>query len=204
MPTKENPTTPNPNPTETTPPATPAATVPPANDSISNPAADVPATQNEPSFTKADVDAAVAKAIKDANKVAEEAAVNAKLTEDERKNKEILTLRTTINMGNAQNDVIKALAKENAKVPMLLFNVKKGELKFDDNGKLTNLAEVITDLKSEYADQFGVEKPNTPIDAGAGTIVDGKPLTKEMLAKMSPTEINALDWNAVQQVLAAK
>lgn len=197
-------TSPNPNPTETTPTATPDATAP-ANDSTkTNPAETQPATETPAGFTQADIDAAVAKAIKEANKKAEDAAANAKLTEDERKNKLISELQNTINMGNAQTQVLKALEKENAKIPLLLFNVKKGELKFDDSGKLTNLDEIIQDLKSEYKDQFGIEKPNTPIDAGAGTTVDGKPLTKEMLAKMSPAEINTLDWKLVQQVLADK
>ncbi len=197
-------TSPNPNPTETTPTATPDATAPATDITKTNPAETQPATETPAGFTQADIDAAVAKAIKEANKKAEDAAANAKLTEDERKNKLISELQNTINMGNAQTQVLKALEKENAKIPLLLFNVKKGELKFDDSGKLTNLDEIIQDLKSEYKDQFGIEKPNTPIDAGAGTTVDGKPLTKEMLAKMSPAEINTLDWKLVQQVLADK
>lgn len=171
-------------PAATAAPATTGATTP-----VEPPAAPAATQPGDKPLTQADIDAAVKKAQKEWEKKVQDAEAKAKLSDDERLKLENTELKRTIQMGKAETEVTKALEKAGAKAPLLLFNVKKGELQFDDSGKITNLTEIVDELKSEYSDQFGVEKPSQSIDAGAGTTTSGQPLTKAIIEKMSHKEI---------------
>lgn len=158
----------------------------------------------EKSFTQADIDRAVDRARKDAAKEKDAAEARAKLSEDEKKDAEINDLRTQIRLRDARDEVVAALEKEGAKGTGLMWNAIKSELEFDDkSGKVTNLKDLVRDLKADYPDQFGEPKPTEGIDAGKGQQQSEK-LTKEKLAKMTPAEINNLDWEEVKKVLAEK
>lgn len=159
-----------------------------------------PATPDTKPLTQADIDAAVKKAQKQWQQEKTKADETAKLSEDERIKAENADLKREIQMNKAEVSVLKELEKAGAKSPKLLFNVKKGELQFDDKGNLTNLADVIDELKADYADQFTVEKPDESIDAGAGTTKTPSGLTKELISKMSPAEINQR-WDEIQKFL---
>lgn len=176
-------TTPN-EPAATPAPATTGATTP-----VEPPAAPAATQPGDKPLSQADIDAAVKKAQKEWEKKVQDAEARAKLSDDERLKLENAELKRTIQMTKAETEATKALEKAGAKSPQLLFNVKKGELQFDDSDKITNLTEIIDDLKSEYPDQFGVEKPSQSIDAGAGTTTPGQPLTKAIIEKMSHKEI---------------
>ena len=174
---------------------TPAAAAPAA------PAA--PAPDATTSYTKADIDKAVAKALKDSAKQVADAEARAKLSEEERTKAEIADLQTQIKTRDARDAVNTEAAKLGVKNPGLIYKLVKDELEFSADGKVSNLAEVFDSAKTEYPDLFD-NKPNQSIDAGAGTTGGGKPLTKEMLATMTPGEINALDWNVVSKILSAE
>lgn len=179
----------NPANTPNDPAAIPAPATTDANTSVEPPAAPPAAAPSDKPLTQADIDAAVKKAQKEWEKKVTDAEAKAKLSDDERLKLENTELKRTIQMTKAETEVTKALEKAGAKAPLLLFNVKKGELQFDDSGKITNLTEIVDELKSEYSDQFGVEKPSQSIDAGAGTTTPGQPLTKALIEKMSHKEI---------------
>ncbi len=106
-------------------------------------------------------------------------------------------------MRDAKDDVVAALEKAGTKATGLMWNAIKGDLEFDDKGKLTNLDSLVKDLQAEYPEQFGIPKPGESIDA-AGKPVGGNALTKEKLAKMTPTEISKLPWDEVKKVMAAQ
>jgi hypothetical protein len=156
-------------------------------------------------FTRAELDRQLAKQKKDLEKERDAAAARAKLSDDEKKDAEINDLKNSLRMRDARDETIAALEKAGAKTPALLFNSIKGDLEFDEKtGKVSNLKDLMKDLQADYPDQFGVEKPAEGIDAGAGQQGGGTKLTKEALAKMTPAEINALDWEEVKKVMAAK
>jgi len=152
----------------------------------------------EKALTQADIDAAVSKAVDAAKKKFEE---EKDLSELERLQKENKDLKDAQRLTTAKGEVIAALTAAGAKSPELLFAASQDQLKFDEAGKLINLADITTALKTSYADQFGTEKPDGSVDGGAGKETGGK-LTVAMLEKMSPAEINALDWKEVSEVMA--
>jgi hypothetical protein len=193
---------------KTTPPdenkQTPPAVDPPADDP---PADDTPAddkktppVKKEKSFTKAELEAAAKKAVEDAQKKWEE---EKDLTELERLKKENAELAASVRMRDARDEVVAALQAAGAHSPALAFEAIKGSLQFDDAGKLINSKDLIEGLKTNYPEQFGTPKPAEGIDAGKGG-QQGEKLTREKLEKMSPDEINTLDWKDVSAVLAAK
>lgn len=168
---------------------------------VDPPAGDPPKADPEKTYTKADLDRELEKQRKANEKAIKDAAEKAKLTEDERKDAEIAEYKTQLRMRDAKDIVIAALEKAGTKATGLMWNAIKGDLEFDDKGKLTNLDSLVKDLQADYPDQFGTPKPGESIDA-AGKTTGGGTLTKEKLAKMMPAEINALDWEEVKKVMA--
>jgi hypothetical protein len=101
-------------------------------------------------------------------------------------------------------EVVNALTAAGANSPALAFDAIRGGLKFDEEGKLLNSKDLIEGLKTSYPEQFGTPKTTETIDAGKGQQGGGDKLTKDKLAKMTPTEINALDWKEVSAVMAGE
>lgn len=157
--------------------------------------------KKEKTFSKAELEAEKQKAI-----AAEKAKWESEkdLSELERIKKENEELRASNRLRDARDEVVAALSQAGNKSPELAFNAIKGDLKFDDAGKLLNSKDLIENLKTSYPEQFGTEKPDTGIDAGAGQKGGGEKITKESLAKMTPEEVNKLDWAEVSKVMAAK
>jgi len=163
--------------------------------------------KKERTFTEAEVKArekaAAEKAAAEALKKAEE---EKDLTELEKLKKENEDLRAANRLRDAKDSVVDALTKAGARSTELLWKAIKDDLEFDDKGNLKNLDTLVTTIKTDYADQFGEPKPSETIDGGAGggEGTKGK-LTKEALAKMSPAEIQKLDWETeVKPVMEAK
>lgn len=181
------------------PPADPPAKKDPAKGE-DPPKADPPAK----TYTQADIDRAIAKAVKDAEKKAAEAEAKAKLSEDEKLKAENEELRNSIRMRDARDAVGEALQKAGAKSPALLFKSVQDQLEFDDKGKLANLDTLVADLAKDFPEQFGTPKPEDGIDAGAGQGQKGISLTLAQLEKMTPQEIAKLPWDDVKAAMAAK
>ena len=140
---------------------------------------------------------------------------------------ENLSLRHELRLRTARDELTHTLASENARSPELLFEAASARLAFDDDGKLTNLSDIVTDIKARFPEQFVVERSeiettrqsSTParggvapasghelvgvpaINAGAGRIGIRPPLTKEALATMKPRDIANLNWSDVKQVM---
>ena len=107
-------------------------------------------------------------------------------------------LKAELHMRTAVYDIETRLAKAGAKSPDLLTERAKDSFQFDDEGKLTNAEAILDDLKRRYPEQFAVPS----IDASAGR-TPHPTLTKEALARMTPAEIQSLDWNEVRTALAS-
>jgi hypothetical protein len=161
-------------------------------------------SKKDKTFTEAEVKArekaAADKAAADAKKKFEE---EKDLDENERLKKENEELRSANRLRDAKDSFLDAV--KDAKNPELLWRATKGDLEFSDDGKIKNLDALVTSLKTDHADQFGEAKPGETIDGGAGQggKKGGDTLTKEKLAKMTPKEINELDWTEVSKVMAA-
>lgn len=108
-------------------------------------------------------------------------------------------LRTNIRVAAAHRQITGELAAAGARSPELLFDSVKGDLQFADDGSLQNASAITAMLRSRYPEQFGTQA-FASIDAGAG-VAQPPRLTKEALAKMSPSEITALDWEDVKRTL---
>lgn len=182
-----------------TPPADPPKADPPAGDPpAGDPPADPPAKQ-EKTYTKAELEAATKKAAADALKKAND---EKDLTELEKLQKENAELRDANRLRDAKESVVDALKKAGARSPELIWKALQGEIEFDDKGGLKNLDSLVTNYKTDFADQFGEPKPDQTIDAGAGQ--GGQPgtkLTEEAIKKMTPDQINE-NWAEVSKVLA--
>ncbi len=111
-------------------------------------------------------------------------------------------LKTAIRLSAAKEMMVSSLAKAGARSPALMFDAAKGELQFAEDGSVANSAALVGNLKARFPEQFGAERPNTSIDAGAGRI-NSPSLTKEALAAMKPSEIAKLDWADVRNVLSS-
>lgn len=111
-------------------------------------------------------------------------------------------LKKTLQMRDAREEITAALTKAGARSPELLFNSAKDSLQFDGDGKAVNTLALVEQLKKNFPEQFGVERPSGSIDGGAGASGGPAYLTKEKLARMTPAEIAKLDWQDVRKVLA--
>ena len=111
------------------------------------------------------------------------------------------SLKAELHMRTAAYDIETRLAKAGARTPDLIVESAKGSFQFDDNGKLTNPDAILDDLKRRYPEQFAGEKIPS-IDATAGR-TQRPTITKEALARMTPAEIQRLDWNEVRAALSA-
>ena len=109
-------------------------------------------------------------------------------------------LREAMRMHAARESLIGKLRTAGARSPGLLFDSIKNELQFGENGDAVNIAAIAAKLQSDFPEQFGFEAPAASIDGGAG-INQPPRLTKDALAKMTASEIAALDWNDVRQTL---
>ena len=139
-------------------------------------------------------------------------------------------LKNQLRLRTARDELTRTLTFENARSPELLFEAASSRLVFDDDGKLTNLSDLIAEIRTRFPEQFVVE-PSEPqqtapllrkegwtperrtgwsgtreddvpaINAGAGRIGARPPLTKAMLAEMNPRDIANLNWSDVKQVM---
>lgn len=110
------------------------------------------------------------------------------------------TLRFELRMRSAVYDIEMRLAKAGARSPGLLAEQAKASFQFTEEGELANPEAVIERLRKTWPDQFTPD-PVPSIDASAGRTVR-PPLTKEALARMTPAEIQRLDWAEVKAALA--
>lgn len=111
-------------------------------------------------------------------------------------------LQDSLRMRDARDDLNRLLHAAGARSPELLFAAAKDNLQFSDNGKVENAAAIVEHLKSTFPDQFGINKPDRSIDGGTGSSSPTRLLTAEILSKMTPAEIQKLNWDDVRQVIS--
>lgn len=157
-----------------------------------------PPVKQPKTYTKAELDAATAKAAAEAIKKAED---EKNLSDLEKATNRIKELEGQTRLRDAKDTVVDALTKAGARSSDLLWKTLAADLEFDDAGKLKNLDVLLTGLKTDYPDQFGEEKPADSIDGGAGGKGTGGKLTQAAIEKMTPAEINS-QWDDVKAVLA--
>ena len=119
----------------------------------------------------------------------------------ERLRTENTDLQNSLRMRNARDELTRSLTDAGARSPQLLFAAAKDGLQFSGDGMLQNTAAIVAHLKSEFPDQFGIQKPSASIDAGTGTLSSAQMLTAESLTKMTPAQIQKLNWDDVRQVI---
>jgi hypothetical protein len=105
-------------------------------------------------------------------------------------------LKAEIRMRSAVYDIETRLKKAGARSPGLLTDRAKQTFEFSDEGELTNAEAVVEHLRRTYPEQFAPAS----IDAAAGRTTPPT-LTKQALARMTPAEIQRLDWNEVRSAL---
>jgi len=110
-------------------------------------------------------------------------------------------LKAELRMRSAVYDIETRLAKTGARSPGLLVEQAKGRFQFTEEGELANPEAVIEHLRTTWPDQF-TPGPIPSIDASAGR-TPRPTLTKEALARMTPAEIQRLDWAEVKTALAS-
>jgi hypothetical protein len=90
--------------------------------------------------------------------------------------------------------------KPTSQPPELLIELARGLEQIDKKGELDNAAAIVREIRKNYPYEFRTERTAVGIDGGAGATA-ANPLTRDMLAKMRPSDIAKLDWQAVRHVL---
>ena len=112
------------------------------------------------------------------------------------------SLRSQLHMRKATYDIEARLAKAGARSPKLLAEQSQSEFQIGEDGELANAEAVVEHLRKAWPEQFTPDPPPS-IDASAGRTVRPT-LTREALARMTPHEIQRLDWNEVRSALQEK
>lgn len=105
-------------------------------------------------------------------------------------------------MRDARTRIGELLEAAEAQSPELLFASVKDDLQFSADGELENAAALVDRLKKQFPEQFGARRPAASIDAAAGTGGRSSLLSPETLSRMTPAQIQKLDWAEVRRVLS--
>jgi|SRR5687768_14053216 len=124
--------------------------------------------------------------------------------EAERLRAENIELKNSIRMRDARERMTELLEAAEANSPDLLFASVKDDVQFSDHGELENAAALVARLKARFPEQFGHRTNAASIDGGAGTGAPRQYISAETLARMTPAQIQKLDWAEVRQVLSEK
>ena len=131
--------------------------------------------------------------------------INPSDPETERLRAENNELKLQIRTRDARERMTELLKAAEANSPDLLFGAVKDDLHFSGDGELENAAALVARLKSRFPEQFGRRTTNTAsIDGGAGTGAPRSFISAETLARMTPAQIQKLDWAEVRQVLSER
>jgi len=125
-------------------------------------------------------------------------------TETERLRTENETLKNSLRMRGAHDDITRLLAEAGARSPGLLFTAARDHLQFTEDGKLANAAAITEHLRRRFPEQFESERPFGSIDGGAGASRSNQYLSTDALSKMTPAQIKELDWQEVRRVLSER
>lgn len=113
-------------------------------------------------------------------------------------------LKRSLQMREARDAVIDTLTSMGADSPDLLFAAIKDELQFDADGSVANAAAIAHHLRKTYPGQFGPRRSHVSIDGGAGASTQTPLISRESLARMTPAQIQKLDWTEVRRVLSER
>lgn len=108
-------------------------------------------------------------------------------------------LQTALRERDTRDVAVDALRTAGARSPTLIFDLIKSRVTYDESSRPQNIDVLIKTLRHTNPEQFG--RDAAAVDASAGTTQQSEPLTREMLAKMSPDEIRRMDWQTVRQIL---
>ena len=123
--------------------------------------------------------------------------------EIERLRAENIELRNTARLRDARERMADLLRAADAHSPELLFDSVKNDLQFTDDGELQNAAALVERMKRRFPEQFGKRQPTGSIDGGAGTGSRTQMISAETLARMTPAQIQKLDWAEVRRILSS-
>lgn len=124
--------------------------------------------------------------------------------EAERLRAENAELKAAIRLRNGKERISDLLSSANARSPDLLFAAIRDDLQFDDDGELLNAGALVAELKKRHPEQFGPARAAGSIDAGVGSRRAADHISPESLARMTPSQIQKLDWAEVRRVLSER
>lgn len=111
-------------------------------------------------------------------------------------------LKAQMRRREARDDLTAQFTAAGAISPELLFDLAGDRIEFDSDDKPLNTADLVAAFKKDFPEQFAGKAAAEPIDAGSGRHDKTAFLTAEALAKMTPAEIQRLDWADVRQALS--
>jgi tRNA uridine 5-carbamoylmethylation protein Kti12 len=152
-------------------------------------------------FTQDDINRMLAKEKREWEKKVTEAEQRAKLSEDERTKAELQDAKTQLAERDKRDAAIDQAQKAGVKNARLFYNAYKNDLETDAKGVITNFQDVLAAAKAESPELF-ITAAQGSADGGEGKD-KGPALTKEMVDKMTPDEINKR-WDEVSQFLASQ
>jgi len=124
--------------------------------------------------------------------------------ETERLRAENIELRSEIRTRDARGRLNELLNAAEAHSPELLIESIASDLQFSETGELENAAALVDRLKRRFPEQFGRRANAASIDAGTGMGAPRQLISAETLSRMTPAQIQKLDWAEVRRVLSEK
>lgn len=122
----------------------------------------------EETYTRADVDEAVRVALAKRDADDKRRADEAKLSEEDRLKARATAAESALREREAQDALVEAAREAGAANPLKVARLVKDSLEFDDRGKPSNVAALITTAKRDYAEEFAPRKAGGSADGGAG------------------------------------
>lgn len=119
-------------------------------------------------FTEDDLRAAEERGRKAARDEAKKKEDEGKLSDAEREKRRADDAESKLREREARDQLEGAVKDAGASNPAKVYRLIKDELEFDDNGKPTNLKELVARAKREFPDEFGTKRPTGSADGGAG------------------------------------
>lgn len=123
-------------------------------------------TSGDKTFTQAELDAQIAAEKKQWAADLKKEKERADMSETERAKAETADLRAQLRERDARDSVAGAAEAAGAKSGQRVYKIVSADLEFDNDGKITNLKDVIATAKTDFPELFQ-NKPEESIDAGA-------------------------------------
>lgn len=118
-------------------------------------------------FSRAELDAEIKRSIEAEREQIKQQAREAQMSEQEKLKTRADRAEAALQQARAKDALTEAAAQAKARTPAKIFRLFKDEIKFDDKGEPTNVADLIAQAKKDFPEEFTPARGS--VDGGAGS-----------------------------------